>query len=65
MSAHSPKVQKFTINLLCYSYIFWNVHHVAKQYESTIFMGDVDYGRLCNFKLNEDRTGLADLQIKK
>jgi hypothetical protein len=22
-------------------------------------MGDVDYGRLYNFKLNEDRTGLA------
>jgi hypothetical protein len=22
------------------------------------FMGDVDYGRIYNFKLNEDRTGL-------
>ena len=31
---------------------------MGKQYENTIFMGDVDYGRLYNFKLDEDRTGL-------
>jgi aldose sugar dehydrogenase len=38
---------------------FLNSDRLGKQYENTIFMGDVDYGRLYNFKLNEDRTGLA------
>jgi aldose sugar dehydrogenase len=38
---------------------FLNSDKLGKQYENTIFMGDVDYGRLYNFKLNEDRTGLA------
>jgi aldose sugar dehydrogenase len=38
---------------------FFNSDRLGKQYENTIFMGDVDYGRLYNFKLNEDRTGLA------
>jgi aldose sugar dehydrogenase len=37
---------------------FLNSDRLGKQYENTIFMGDVDYGRLYNFKLNEDRTGL-------
>jgi hypothetical protein len=32
---------------------------LGKQYENTIFIGDVDYGRLYNFKLNEDRIRLA------
>jgi glucose/arabinose dehydrogenase len=38
---------------------FLNSDKLGKQYEDTIFMGDVDYGRLYNFKLDEDRTGLA------
>jgi glucose/arabinose dehydrogenase len=38
---------------------FLNSDKLGQQYENTIFMGDVDYGRLYNFKLNEDRTGLA------
>jgi aldose sugar dehydrogenase len=38
---------------------FLNSDRLGKQYENTMFMGDVDYGRLYNFKLNEDRTGLA------
>ena len=38
---------------------FLNSDRLGKQYENTIFMGDVDYGRLYNFRLNEDRTGLA------
>jgi aldose sugar dehydrogenase len=37
---------------------FLNSDKLGKQYENTIFMGDVDNGRLYNFKLNEDRTGL-------
>jgi aldose sugar dehydrogenase len=37
---------------------FLSSDKLGKQYENTIFMGDVDYGRLYNFKLNEDRTGL-------
>src|ERR671930_2033965 len=37
---------------------FLNSDKLGKQYENTIFMGDVDYGRLYNFKLNADRTGL-------
>jgi aldose sugar dehydrogenase len=38
---------------------FLSSDKLGKQYENTIFMGDVDYGRLYNFKLNEDRTGLV------
>jgi glucose/arabinose dehydrogenase len=38
---------------------FLKSDRLGKQYENTIFMGDVDYGRLYNFKPNEDRTGLA------
>jgi glucose/arabinose dehydrogenase len=38
---------------------FLNSDKLGKQYENTIFMGDVDNGNLYNFKLNEDRTGLA------
>ena len=38
---------------------FLNSDKLGKQYESTKFMGDVDYGLLYNFKLNEDRTGLV------
>jgi aldose sugar dehydrogenase len=37
---------------------FLNSDKLGKQYENTIFMGDVDNGNLYNFKLNEDRTGL-------
>jgi aldose sugar dehydrogenase len=37
---------------------FLNSDKLGKQYENTIFIGDVDNGRLYNFKLNEDRTGL-------
>jgi glucose/arabinose dehydrogenase len=38
---------------------FLSSDRLGKQYENTIFVGDVDYGRLYNFKLNEDRTGLV------
>ncbi len=38
---------------------FFNSDKLGKQYENTIFMGDVDFGNLYNFKLNEDRTGLV------
>jgi aldose sugar dehydrogenase len=38
---------------------FLNSDRLGKEYENTIFMGDVDNGNLYNFKLNEDRTGLA------
>jgi aldose sugar dehydrogenase len=38
---------------------FFNSDRLGKQYENTIFMGDVDFGNLYNFKLNEDRTGLV------
>jgi aldose sugar dehydrogenase len=38
---------------------FLNSDKLGTQYENTIFIGDVDYGRLYNFKLNEDRTGLV------
>ncbi|MFL6320038.1 MAG: PQQ-dependent sugar dehydrogenase, partial [Nitrososphaeraceae archaeon] len=37
---------------------FLNSDRLGQQYQNTIFMGDVDYGRLYNFKLDEDRTGL-------
>jgi aldose sugar dehydrogenase len=38
---------------------FLNSDKLGDKYESTIFVGDVDNGNLYNFKLNEDRTGLA------
>jgi aldose sugar dehydrogenase len=38
---------------------FLNSDRLGEKYENTVFMGDVDYGRLYNFKLNEDRTGLV------
>src|SRR5918911_1536009 len=38
---------------------FLNSDKLGKKYENTIFMGDVDFGNLYNFKLNEDRTGLV------
>jgi aldose sugar dehydrogenase len=38
---------------------FLNSDKLGRQYENTIFVGDVDNGNLYNFKLNEDRTGLA------
>jgi aldose sugar dehydrogenase len=38
---------------------FLNSDKLGEKYENTIFMGDVDNGNLYNFKLNEDRTGLA------
>jgi glucose/arabinose dehydrogenase len=31
---------------------------LGKQYENTIFTGDVDYGYLYNFKLDQERTRL-------
>ena len=37
---------------------FLNSDKLGKQYENTMFMGDVDNGNLYNFKLNEDRTAL-------
>jgi glucose/arabinose dehydrogenase len=38
---------------------FLNSDKLGEKYENTVFMGDVDYGRLYNFKLNEDRTSLS------
>jgi glucose/arabinose dehydrogenase len=38
---------------------FLSSDKLGKQYENTIFMGDVNLGNLYNFKLNEDRTGLV------
>jgi aldose sugar dehydrogenase len=37
---------------------FLNSDKLGKQYENTIFIGDVNTGRLYNFKLSENRTGL-------
>ena len=37
---------------------FLNSVKLGKQYENTIFIGDVNTGNLYNFKLNADRTGL-------
>ena len=37
---------------------FLNSAKLGKQYENTIFVGDVNTGNLYNFKLNADRTGL-------
>jgi glucose/arabinose dehydrogenase len=37
---------------------FLNSDKLGRQYENTMFVGDVDTGSLYNFKLNEDRTGL-------
>ena len=38
---------------------FLNSDRLGKQYENTIFSGDVNTGNLYNFKLNSDRTSLA------
>jgi aldose sugar dehydrogenase len=37
---------------------FLKSDRLGKQYENTIFIGDVNTGNLYNFKLNENRTGL-------
>jgi aldose sugar dehydrogenase len=37
---------------------FLNSDRLGKQYENTIFTGDVDNGYLYNFKVNQDRTSL-------
>jgi glucose/arabinose dehydrogenase len=37
---------------------FLNSDRLGKQYENSIFAGDVDNGYLYNFKLNQERTGL-------
>jgi aldose sugar dehydrogenase len=38
---------------------FLNSDKLGKQYENDLFVGDFNYGNLYDFKLNEDRTGLA------
>lgn len=38
---------------------FLNSDKLGMQYQNTIFMGDVNTGNLYNFRLNQDRTGLA------
>jgi aldose sugar dehydrogenase len=38
---------------------FLTSNKLGRQYENTIFMGDVNTGRLYNFKLSENRTGLV------
>ena len=38
---------------------FLNSDKLGKQYENTIFVGDVDTGSLYNFKLKQNRTGLV------
>ncbi len=37
---------------------FLNSAKLGKQYENTMFVGDVNTGNLYNFKLNANRTGL-------
>ncbi len=37
---------------------FLNSDKLGKQYENTVFIGDVNTGNLYNFKLDADRTGL-------
>ena len=37
---------------------FLNSDKIGKQYENTVFIGDVNTGNLYNFKLDADRTGL-------
>jgi glucose/arabinose dehydrogenase len=37
---------------------FFNSDKLGKQYQNTMFIGDVDLGWLYNFKLNPERTGL-------
>jgi len=37
---------------------FLNSDRLGKQYENSMFVGDVDNGYLYNFRLNQDRTGL-------
>jgi aldose sugar dehydrogenase len=36
-----------------------NSDKLGKQHENDLFVGDFNYGNLYDFKLNEDRTGLA------
>ena len=38
---------------------FLNSDKLGKQYENDIFVGDVDYGNIYHFKLNQNRTGLV------
>jgi aldose sugar dehydrogenase len=38
---------------------FFNSDKLGEQYENDLFVGDFNYGNLYDFKLNEDRTGLA------
>jgi len=38
---------------------FLNSDKLGKQYENTIFVGDVNTGNLYNFRLDEERTGLS------
>ncbi|HXS60298.1 MAG TPA: PQQ-dependent sugar dehydrogenase, partial [Candidatus Sulfopaludibacter sp.] len=38
---------------------FLNSTKLGKQYENDIFVGDVDYGNIYHFKLNQNRTGLV------
>jgi len=38
---------------------FLNSDKLAKLYENTIFVGDVNTGNLYNFRLNADRTGFV------
>jgi aldose sugar dehydrogenase len=38
---------------------FLNSDKLGKQYQNTMFIGDVDLGWLYNFKLNPERTGLS------
>ena len=37
---------------------FLNSDKLGKQYENDMFVGDVDYGNIYHFKLNQNRTGL-------
>jgi aldose sugar dehydrogenase len=38
---------------------FLNSTKLGKQYKNDIFVGDVDYGNIYHFKLNQNRTGLV------
>jgi aldose sugar dehydrogenase len=38
---------------------FYNSDKLGEQYKNDVFVGDFNYGNLYDFKLNEDRTGLA------
>ena len=43
----------------CIALKFLGSDKLGTQYQNTIFMGDVNTGNLYNFKLNQDRAGLA------